>query len=144
MAWKKTVTLGRQAIPNFAREATVIECARCLSSADGTDYMPETGTIYDQACLVFFRRGAVKTIAIGVADLTYIANQPLAISYWSNNPDSGATHRYSLDKVVIPAGAEWYSLSWFSLPATTQGNDPSPADFPPAEDLFRVRWGLSI
>ncbi len=144
MAWKKTLTLGRQTIPNFARELTVCEGARCLTKGDGTQLMPEVSTLYNIACVVFLRRGGIKQIAVAANDVIYAAAQPLGVTYWAQDTSSGAVHRYGLDKVPIPGGAEWVSIGWFAPPDGTQGNAPDPASFPPAEDFFRFRWGLSI
>jgi hypothetical protein len=144
MAWKKTVTLGRQAIPNFARTATLVPAARCFVQGDGTNLMPGVGTVYDVACLAFFRRLGVKTTALPADDVPIISNQPLAVSFWSNNSLSGASHRLGMDHTRIPAGAEWYSVAWFAPPTGTQTNSPTPDNFPAWEDVFKVVWGLSI
>lgn len=140
MAWKLNKTLGRQAIPNFARNATLCEGSRCFTDGDGNDQWPEPSSIYNIAALGFFRRAGVLQEAAGAAELPSGRQQPISVSYWSNNAANGTLLRFGLDNTAVPGGAEWFSVAWLRPPDSAIGQI---AFFPYPEDFFRVVWTLS-
>ena len=146
MAWKQTRTLGRQAIPNFARYATLCEGSRDFTDGNGVNQWPEANSIYGAvAALGFFRRGGIfQDSAVGTSLFGQIS-QPLSVSYWSSDPaGQGGWHRFGLDAVAVPAPAEWFSVAWLAPPTDHIGNDEDHLFFPYPEDFFRIAWSLSI
>lgn len=126
---KRVVSLGREPIPKFARKVTLCQG---LWVSNGVDVFPEATTIFNVACLCLYPRKGGRVRGNSTFD------QPLSVSYWAQDPASGAGCIFGRDVIPVPQHSEWYSVSWFSLPTLQiDGGGPFP------EDWFRCRWELA-
>lgn len=125
---KQVRLLGREPIPRFAREATL--CWYGYESIAQPSPFPEQWSIYNVAALALYpRNGAIGSVVTAARSLTY----------WCPTGTAGVENIYGTSTIVIPHDCEWYSVAWLTPPQVwLDGAGPFP------EDIFRVRWTLSI
>ncbi len=127
---KRTQALGVEPIPKFARYATL-----CLGNLNGSTVadFPEANSIYNIACLGFFRHAA------GRGAITQSIRQPNLVTYWGTHSGQGTDLVFGCDKVAIPMASEWYGIAWLRLPsAGVLGPGPY------YEDYFDIAWELAL
>jgi len=126
---KQSPLLGIQAVPSFAREATLIQNIACWDDYD-IDF-PAARSIYNIAALAFYPRLRMQPTG-------GISAQTLGVSFWSHTQRADIKNIFGVSKVAIPQGAEYFAVAWITPPDASAANGPFP------ETLFRVVWGLSL
>lgn len=131
---KRIRATGREPIPKFAKTATLCWSYIVGDTSGGGPPGNVTngqGTMFDVACLAMFPHPA------GAGGTSTSVAQPLSISFWSYQ--NGNFCRYGDTQIKVPMGAEFFSVAWLRLNALRL------ADAGPwYEDVFRIRWGLSL
>lgn len=134
---KRTIRLGYQPIPRFAREGTLVQVMNCWDQAP--ESFPAADSRFNIACLAFFPRQKLLSPSPYLG-LGTVSNQPVSTTFWSNQTSTGVRNLYNVSRVAIPQGAEYWAVSWLQPPDSYLDVDNSDGPFP--EDFFRVVWSL--
>jgi hypothetical protein len=130
---KESPSVGIQAIPPFAREATLIQNVQCWQDwgEEGQDF-PAARSNYNVAALAFYPRLRMQTFGGGQI------SQTLGITFWSHAQRVQIPNVFGVSKVLIPQGAEYFSVAWLQPPDWSLASGPYP------EEMFRIVWGLGL
>lgn len=129
---KESILLGIQAIPPFARTATLCQNVQCWNDWAEAQSFPAAASIFNIAALAFYPRFRMQS---GVAGP--IA-QTLGLSFWSAFQSLPVPNTFNVSEVLVPQGVEYFAVAWIQPP------DWSLEDGPYPEDMFRVIWGLGL
>lgn len=145
-AFKRTRRLGRQPLPPFAKSLTLVQVANNWLSleTEGVDAWPEGSSIFNVACLALFRRGIEKVQTNSTEAPLQGRSRPLATTFWTDTDAWPGTLVFSRDRMVIPNGAEFFSVGYAAFPDNVLGNGVIGRVFPYPEEYFRLTAHLSI
>lgn len=139
--FRQTPRLGVQAIPRFARSATLSQAAHCFDDPGSAPVpFPAAHSIYNIACLVFWPRG--RLLAASAVGFSGFSKTPLAVSYWAPTQVGDVRYIFGQSAMAVPQGAEYFSLSWLAPPVEYLEAQGTQKPFP--EDFFRVVWTLKL
>lgn len=137
LARRRTTLLGCQPIPPFSKSFTLHQNPICWDDYTGSEGgFPAAESIFNIGCVVLFPRGRLAVNNSAQASLVGLSR-----TYWSTQVRDGIRCLYSESRVMIPQGAEFFSVSWLKPPDWTigfGGVGPYP------EDLFRMEFHLAL
>lgn len=146
-AYKRTRRLGRQPLHPFVKSVTLVQVANNWLSLEtqGVNIWPEASSIYNVACLAFFRRGVekVQTNATNGGVTIQGRSRPIGTTFWTDDPTTWpGLSVFNRDRVAVANGAEFFSVAWLRPPDGLLGQPGNP--FPNAEDFFSIIQHLAL
>lgn len=146
-AYKRTRRLGRQPLAAFTKSVTLVQNANNWRSltTESVDAWPEAQSIYNIACLCLYRRGVEKTQTNAAQALTKGRSRPIGTTFWTDNPTAWpGLCVFSKDRMAVPLGAEFFSVSWLEPPDNVLGPGASGNNWPPPEEWFSLIGHLAL